>query len=771
MSGHPPQLGYQNNFDESDDYTYVRHFPGKGLTAAELNESQDIQDIKRIKFQRTLMKEGEVVTGANPVVRPNGDVVIPAGGIYVNNDIRNYEEASFTIPVDQIVKLGVYLQVTIADSTDDPELLDPSNVAIPGASYATSGLETSQRQKEAIVWGYELEDGTPSEAEGVFYPSATVDNGILINEGELPILDGVAKAIAKYSRDTDGNSIIEGLQVDFSNEDLDENEFVFDVQAGLAYVNGFPIERSASDKFFVAVDPDLEAVVGDPSIVSIQTLTFSEELTKGAADGADQVSRPTVAAVLSVSDGTTNYVEGVDFQLTGNTIDWSLAGVEPTTGETYTVSYQFEGSNAQVDRGPIDNISAITAELRVSETLVRGTVANTLDPLTNIPAVRIIEITQGPTTFTENVDYVLNGSDVDWSLGGAEPVANTSYDVVYTYNANVLPDSGSIANRDFTIAKDQVGGELEDGSTLQIDYEYRLQRTDILQLTSVGTLERIKGSPSRSLPVAPSPGNDAIPLAAITFDYIDDPFVQAIGNKVVKQERIEFATQQIVTLFDLVSELQLTVKGITEGATNSGIFTDPFTDDTKTDIGVAQSTIITGNTLTLPITVKNEELDEAANDEYQTLDFTLEDIITQEQSTGVTKINPFATFDPPGAIEVFNPIDHRAGNFTEQAIINAQNSSASSVSSNIAPPRLTPGPITGGPTPVPPLPKVSTLPTFSETRDLVLTAKGKNRLKPKGRRQLVRLQTKLNSGENISQARIGKHLIQLPAGTVLKKFK
>lgn len=772
MSGFPAD--YQNNFNASKNYTKHLHFPGKGLTAAELNEIQETLDNKRIKFQKTLMKEGDIVDGGNPVVRATGDVTIPAGAIYVNNDIREFEEANFTIPTTEVVKLGVFLKEEIITSIEDPDLLDPSGTVAPGLDFATSGLETSQRLKESIIWGFIDEAGTPSEAEGVFYESHKVDNGILINEGELPFLDGVVEVVASYDRNVNGDYLVEGLDVDFDVEDTDTNEYIFSIQSGLANVNGFQIERPSSDRIFIPVNPVLQTVNDDPAPINIQTLTHTETLTKGVIDGIDTlVERPVVLNVLTVSDGVTTYTSGVDFTVSGNDIDWSLGGAEPTVGEEYTVEYEFEGTVLITDKGPLDSITNVTAQLRVSESVVRGTVANTSDSLTSIPVVNIIEITQSGnpnSPFVAGVDFNLVGSDVDWSPGGNEPAPGSTYDVVYTFNDQLLADVNSLGLTQFTVAKDQADGILEDGTTALIDYDFRLQRTDVLQLTSVGTIQRVEGISSETNPIRPPAGDNAIALASITYDFVNEPAVQNIGNRAKKQAELSHMQQQIINAYDVIADLELEIKTIREGASGSGIFTDKFSDDTKSDLGVPQTATIVDDLLTLPTTITSEDLDNTNNEEFQTLDFTLEEIIDQSSTTGSIKINPFATFTPPDPISVDIKFDHRVQDFVEQAIANAFNNRPTSYGSKTEPPRITNIPGSANVITEPPILPVSKRSTFTETRALVLNSKGKKKLRPKGRRQLIRLQSKINSGENITVARIGKHKIDLVTGEVLKKF-
>jgi len=75
--------------------------------------------------------------------------------------------------------------------------------------------------------------------------------------------------------------------------------------------------------------------------------TATETVTKGAADGTDQLAQTTleqlmIGTMAVVEQGATTYVEGVDYNiLAGGIVDWSLAGAEPVTSTTYTVQYRY----------------------------------------------------------------------------------------------------------------------------------------------------------------------------------------------------------------------------------------------------------------------------------------------------------------------------------------------------------------------------------------------------------------------------------------------
>lgn len=70
-------------------------------------------------------------------------------------------------------------------------------------------------------------------------------------------------------------------------------------------------------------------------------LITNEKIERGSGN-TDTLSTPTSAhSIVSVGDlpGIPSYTDGVDYQLTGDTVDWSLGGSAPTAGDYYYVTY------------------------------------------------------------------------------------------------------------------------------------------------------------------------------------------------------------------------------------------------------------------------------------------------------------------------------------------------------------------------------------------------------------------------------------------------
>lgn len=772
---------YQNTYNRGKNYTRLLMFPQKGATAAEMNELQSMLTDKTAKLSEILLKEGDIVSGGSPAVNSGtGLVSVPAGAIYVNKDIREFAEQSFTIPTDRVVELGCFLKQEVITSAQDPDLEDPSGEIQAGVIYQTSGEETSQRYKETVTWGYKDDQDNigPVGITGTFYKSFTVENGVLILNGEAPILDSVNRVVANYDRSINREGyIVNGYNIDFDVED--DNLYIYSVAAGEARVNGIPVRRKSNDRVEYTIDPDTQSVTSDPFTITVGTLTYTATLTKQSADSIEDLGRPDVTAITNVTDGTTTYTQGVDYQLTGNSIDWSLGGTEPADSEEYSVTFEFTGAQVEVDKGPIDAITDIVVPLEISENVDRGAVADTSDTLDNSPVVTVLSVTQnsGSTVYTEGVDFTVDGSQINWSLGGAEPAPLSTYQVVYRYNRSITEDAGSVNNRTFTITNQGVNGDLASGVVVNVDYNFRLPRIDIIQLTEEGLLERKKGIPLEFNPNLPQVDSNAIALASIQYDWINDPLVQNIGNRAISQKELDKRKQNEQYVFDSLAELKLEVEAIKDGSTSLGGFVDTFETDVKQDLGKTNDCRLVDRTLTHEIVVNYDKLDNTNNETFHSLPYNNEVIASQPSSSGAIKINPFATFTPPKPIIADIRLDPRVSEFIEETISNVVNTKADAWVPRVSPPRIVnnPGIVTAPnaprifprPEPAPPAERME----FSETKALVLNAKGKKRLNAQGKRQLVRLQTKINSGETVTKATIGKHVIDLTTGDVLRRKK
>ena len=95
-----------------------------------------------------------------------------------------------------------------------------------------------------------------------------------------------------------------------------------------------------------------------------------EKVTHAAAAGSDTLKHGDVASITYINDATgagpdnPDYTEDTDYQLTGDTVDWSLGGSEPTVGNAYYCTYRYRAlTMAEVRQNLADADALINATL------------------------------------------------------------------------------------------------------------------------------------------------------------------------------------------------------------------------------------------------------------------------------------------------------------------------------------------------------------------------------------------------------------------------
>ena len=348
-----PLSGYYNRHDPEKNYEKHMFRAGYVLQSAEMNEIQEAALARNKMLGDALFKDGDVVRDARIVVDSvTGDTICEAGAVYLRGAVRGVPPATLQIPLDRSVAVGIWLVETTVTQNEDPDLRDPAsetrNYQEPGAG----------RLKVEPKWGFD-QDGTP---DGEFFPIYYVDNGQLRAKEAPPALDSVTQALARYDRDSAGsNYIVDGLRVT-KLDDLVNGTQVYNIEDGRARVNGYGVTLTTSRRLEYPAVPDLRYIDSEPHtsstesaqrinldrspISEITQVRITEQktasLVHGTFSGAqDPLPDTSVVDIVSVSQGATTYVKGVDYKLTAGRVDWSLAGAEPAPGSTYSVIYQF----------------------------------------------------------------------------------------------------------------------------------------------------------------------------------------------------------------------------------------------------------------------------------------------------------------------------------------------------------------------------------------------------------------------------------------------
>lgn len=344
--------GYFNRYDPAKEYESHAFRAGFVLQSAELNEIQANAAERMKRFGDAIFKNGDLIRDARIVVNPDtGETTCESGAIYLSGAVRGVPTATLTIPVIGIVAVGVYLQTTTVTALDDPALRDPASLT---RNYMEEG---AARIKVHAAWGF-----SGDSQEGDFFPVYTVENGIVRSKEPPPSLDAVTQALARYDRDSAGGTyVVSGFGVK-ALADLVTGEQVYSVGEGRARVNGYSVDFATSRRVIYEAVADLKTVTSEPftsattsaqrvnlnfaPVSTIASVQITEQktvtLTHGGYTGVqDLLPDTSVLLIVSVVQGGTTYVQNTDYKLTAGKVDWSLAGAEPATGSTYTVTYQY----------------------------------------------------------------------------------------------------------------------------------------------------------------------------------------------------------------------------------------------------------------------------------------------------------------------------------------------------------------------------------------------------------------------------------------------
>ena len=565
---------YYNLFDPAKHYTQLLFRAGDGLQSRELNEIQSTLMHRLQGVADALLKDGDIVSGANlQIDADTGLVTLEAGRVYLRGAVREVPAATFTVPTSGRIAVGVRFTTRTVTELEDPALREP---AVGVRNYQEPG---AGRLQETLAWGWEgagTSDGQPGDFHAVY----ALDNGLLENRRQPPVLDGVIASLARYDYDANGHYVVDGLGVRFLDTDTDTQEHIFSVAEGRANIDGFKVERTQSQRLRLPIDPDLQRVSSEPQV-------FNDS---GNGSMVVTINRPPLAQVLDIK---------------------------------------------------------VTQQK--TETVVHGAFTGSRDVLTEPTVVAVLTIKQGTTTYAQGTDYKVVGDEIDWSPGGAEPAPGSSYQVTYQYIASLTPTA-------LTDTGFKVTGVVQ-GSTMYIDYQWKLPRVDVLALTADGQVERIKGISQVRNPVAPTVPASRLALAEIAYDWKQDstPEVRNIAIRTIKVSELTAMQRQIADLFDLMALERLRVDAnIREPAAKKGLFVDNFLDDDLRDQGVAQTGAVVAGVLTLPITASAQHAKDNGN-ALITLDYTLTPVIEQLARTGSMKINPYQAFEPVPARVTLNP--------------------------------------------------------------------------------------------------------------------
>lgn len=349
-----PELAHvRDRFADRPSNERVYFGEGDLSQGADLNEAFSIEGAKRKAIGDLIARDGDRLDGGDVIVDVDAETVtIAAGEVYIAGGRRSVPAATLVdVPMTGDVKIGVRLTASIVTAEDDSIYL--GQVEAAEESYGEPG---GIRTVLSFAWAFDTDAGA-----GEFYPYLTLRDGVIITQDDPPTLSGVQQQIATYDYDAHENYVVRGCTV--SALGLEAGKQVFSIGEGRANILGFKRTRPTSSRYAETETPDTGLVDAEPhtfddggtgtavitvrrppiSAVTLAVVTKQRTvtLTKGVTDGIDALPDDSVTLIVSVVQGGTTYTQGVDYALSGDSVDWLSGGIEPSTSSSYNVTYRY----------------------------------------------------------------------------------------------------------------------------------------------------------------------------------------------------------------------------------------------------------------------------------------------------------------------------------------------------------------------------------------------------------------------------------------------
>jgi len=646
----------RDTFDPAKNYKRIRYHQDRDLLDSELNEQQDISILEHRKMWDLLIGDGFYMSDTPSPV--SGNVVTIDGGlIYIDGHIEFIPSATLTYDPGKTSGVDVVhvelLKYNI-NHTQDTALINPA-----------TGEPTAEREKWVLTYkatdtsGEALPNNVTERkvvpvlffdrATGVFMPvreqrlnlPLEALQGMLpgeritvgsITEDHLAFaaaegLQSLLQNLAERTYDQAGSYLVDGFNSFLGNVDGSDVEVV--TNAGRAYIRGFRFHRDWPSSTTVPKSVAVKGVRGEQKTFNstkrryslnngpLQSTTQVEgiveitaNVTRGSVSGGEDLLTPNpVVDIIEVSQGATVYQKGVDWQQSGNSVDWLGSGTAPAIGTTYTVRWTYTKQmlkNVDYVDGGWFGVSGhpsattyhyvVTAFDATGETIFnastvlsavtpsRGLNLLTWLPVSGAQGYRVYRATN-PSSRTnfyrlielgpEAINYVDDG--VETTTSSVPP--QTSPTTLSMSAFSVAPGNTDLIN----FGRTGVGDQPIHGSNCSIDYKYYLGRRDIIYATT-SEIKRLEGAP------ADTPKLPVLPDGALGLCSIECPpnstelVVRNFGLTRITMDQIHDIIQDVEALkyndaqYQMNNDLQNR-----DAQTKKGIYSDDFSNDAQSD--------------------------------------------------------------------------------------------------------------------------------------------------------------------------------------------
>ena len=348
---------YYNRYDPKKGYKDLLFIAGRGLQSAELNELQAYIREDLGEIASSLVKDGGILSGGSFQYDENTKTVTLGEAKVLHKKVYVATAPAATITLTGTGKetVGIAVKEEIITELEDPTLRDP---AVGFENYNQPG---ALRKKVSARWTV---DSQVEDTE-TFYPIYEfIDGSPITTQVTPPQMTGPIDLIARYDYNSNGSYVVNGMIATYDSTDPDTGEIIISVSEGTAHVEGFEVTFPYARKVRLTPPTDTKTVLAEPHtfttdgvyqlrhtpIASVDRIIGVKQetvtITHGNYSGAaDSLPNSPVVDVLEVKQGDKVYQEGVDYIVSGDSIDWSLSGSEPAPGSTYTVTYRYQDSS------------------------------------------------------------------------------------------------------------------------------------------------------------------------------------------------------------------------------------------------------------------------------------------------------------------------------------------------------------------------------------------------------------------------------------------
>lgn len=734
----------RDTFDPTKNYKQIRYHQDRDLLDSELNEQQEIINLERKKIADMLFKEGAVISGLGVSVTDNV-LTVAEGIVYFDGYLEQVPGAVLTY--DSAKTSGVdYVYAELLKYNygynQDAALINPAT-GEPTAErekwvltlkdHDTSGetLPNNVLERKVVpIYKFDRETGdvtaTVQEKSNMYLRDllGTIPGSRItvssITEDQLSFaaaegLNSLLQNLAERTFDQAGSYLVNGLDSFIGDSDGDNVEVI--TNAGRAYIQGYRLQKDLPTTTMVPKSVATKSVRGEQKTYNVGTRRYAlnstplkestqveaiveivSNITRGSVGGGEDLLAPNpVVDILEVSQGATVFQESVDWQQSGNYVDWLGTGSEPAIGTTYTVRWTYTKQMIKgtdyVDAGWFGESGHPSAEEHFYQVTVldasgeteydaakvisRDTLAGEINKLSWLPVngatgYRVYrgsqntdradfellkEVASGVTTYVDD--------GVDEIVGGNPPASNTS-------GLTMSPVQIALGNLSLVnFGRTGLGDDPVDGSNCSVDYDYYLGRKDIIYATT-GEIKRLGGAP------ADFPKLPVVPEGTLGLCSVDCP-PNSVEMDIINFGLTRITMDQIHEIIDDVEDLKYNDAQFQmnnalqnrDAQTKKGVYSDDFSNDAQSDIyhsewsaridGVSQ--FVGPDRASIPNLL---EVDQGASDALFKGSLVLlpgtEDVLIEQADWSEEKnINPYAVFEKPDAAVEITPNIGRRG--------------------------------------------------------------------------------------------------------------